>query len=161
MGKVAGQLSAIAYRRATREDMAFVVDSFLESFRTAHSAGLICMDDWRVVMTRQLSLLLARTGVEIHVAYHPGDTDHVADLFGWIAVERAEPTPFVLYCYVKQSYRRMGIGRALLSAAGLEPTGSWEYAAKTGIVTKLATKMPNARWDPLRARFPPKAKTPV
>lgn len=118
------------------------------------------MTDWRVVMTRQLSLLLARSGVEIHVAYHPGDDSHVADMYGWLAVEKSPPAPFVLYAYVKQSYRRMGIGRALLKAAGLEPTGSWEYAAKTGIVTKLAGKMPNARWDPLRARFSPKSKDP-
>lgn len=147
---------SIAYRRATREDMPFIVDSFLESFRTSHAAGLICMDDWRVVMTRQLSLLLARTGVEIHVAYHPGDTDRVADLYGWVAVERSDPGPFVLYCYVKQAYRRLGVGKALLRASGLEPTGSWSYAAKTAIVTKLTSKMPNAKWDPLRARFPQK-----
>lgn len=154
-------MSAIAYRRATAADMGFVVDSFLESFRTAHSAGLISMEDWRVVMTRQLSLLLARSGVEIHVAHHPGDDSHIADLYGWLAVEKSHPTPFVIYAYVKQSYRRMGLGRALLKAAGLSPTGSWDYAAKTGIVTKLAPKMPNAKWDPLRARFPPKSKDPV
>ena len=153
--------SSIAYRRATREDMALVVDSFIESFRTAHSAGLIAMDDWRTVMVRQLGLILARPGVEIHVAYHPGDTDHVADVYGWLAVEKTEPLPFVLYAYVKQAYRRLGVARGLFMAAGVHPRSSFEYAAKTGIVTKLIPKIPGAKWNPLRARFPPKSKDPA
>jgi GNAT superfamily N-acetyltransferase len=138
--------------------MAFVVDSFIDSFRTSHAAGLIAMEDWRVVMTRQLALLFARTGVEIHVAYHPGDTDHVADLYGWLGVEQGKP-PLVLYAYVKQPYRRMGIATALLAAAGINAADTFEYAAKTGVVTKLTAKLPNARWNPLRARFKPKQDT--
>jgi hypothetical protein len=153
-------VSNIAYRRATAADMAFVVDSLLDSFRTSHAAGLIAMGDWKVVMTRQVALLFARPGVEIHVAYHPGDTDHIADVYGWLALERSPPTPMVLYAYTKQAYRRLGIARSLFKAAGLEPTGPWEYAAKTGLVTKLLPKMPNAKWNPLRARFPPKPRNP-
>ncbi len=145
---------SLAIRRASKPDMAFVVDSFLESYRTAHAAGLIAMSDWRVVMTRQLGLLFARSGVEVHVAHHPGES--VADLYGWAAVEKSEPCPLVIYCYVKQPYRRMGIARALLAAAGISPTDTFEYAAKTGVLSKVS--LPNARWNPLRARFSPKTK---
>ena len=145
---------SLAIRKVTKTDMAFVADSFLESFRTSHAAGLIAMDDWRIVMTRQLGLLFARPGVDVHVAHHP--TEAVADLYGWAAVERSQPVPLVLYVYVKQPYRRMGIAKALLGAAGISPTDNFEYAAKTGVVSKLGYAIPNARWNPLRARFNPK-----
>jgi hypothetical protein len=136
--------------------MALVVDSWLDSYRTSHAAGMIAMQDWRVVMTRQVQLILARPGVEVHVAYHPGDTDHVADLYGWLCLERGDP-PLVVYCYTKQHYRRIfGIQRGLFAAAGIDPNSRFEYAAKTGVVSKLASKIPNARWNPLRIRFAPK-----
>jgi GNAT superfamily N-acetyltransferase len=143
-------VSSIAYRKATAADMPFVVDSFLESFRTAHAGGLIVMSDWKPVMRRQLALMLSRPGSEVWVAYHPGED--VADLYGWIALWRAE-RPLVLYVYVKQAYRRLGVARGLFGAAGIDLEGPFDYAAKTGVVTSLAPKMPRARWNPLRARF--------
>ena len=146
---------SIAYRRATDADMPFVVDSFIESYRLAHAAGMIAMADWRTVMQRQLSLALARRGVQLWVAYHPGDTDRVADVYGWVAVELGPETPYVLYSYTKSAYRRMGIAKSLLKAAGIDTAKPWEYAAKTGIVSKLKL-LPNARWNPLRVRFPVK-----
>ncbi len=146
--------SAVAYRKATAADMPFVVDSFLESFRTAHAAGLVMMSDWRTVMTRQLALMFGRRGTEVWVAHHPSDTDHKADLYGWLALAKppGEP-PLVFYCYTKQAFRRMGLARGLLNAAGVDPTGEFDYAAKTAVVTKLAPKMPRAKWNPIRARF--------
>lgn len=155
-------MSAIAYRKAAAADMPFVVDSFLESFRTAHAAGLIVMTDWRPVMTRQLALMFGRRGTEVWVAHHPTEADHTADLYGWIALSQPKPpeTPLVFYVYVKQAFRRMGIARGLFAAAGVDPTGEWDYAAKTAVVTKLASKMPRAKWNPLRARFMEKKDKP-
>jgi GNAT superfamily N-acetyltransferase len=143
-------MTSLAFRKATAADMAFVVDSFIDSYRTSHAAGLIVMTDWRAVMVRQLALMFQRPGVEAVVAYHPEAES--SDLYGWLAVEHGTP-PLVLYVYVKQPYRRMGIAKALLEHVGISPEARFDYAAKTGVVTKLAPKMPNARWNPLRARF--------
>ena len=159
-------MSSLAYRPATAADMALVLDSFVDSYRTAHAAGLILMDDWREVMWRQFERILARPGVATIVAYHPGAEPGVSDLYGWIAVAPAEdgkrPRPkLVLYVYVKEHYRRMGIARGLLRQAGLEPDDAFEYAAKTAVVSKLRNKLPCARWNPLRARFEPKTPTPA
>jgi GNAT superfamily N-acetyltransferase len=146
----------IAYRRAEASDMAFVVDSWIDSYKSAHAAGMIAMGDFRTVYQRQIALALARPGTQLWVAYHPGDTDHTADIYGWAAVEHSDGCPYVQYCYVKSAYRRMGIAKSLLAKAGITPDRHWEYSCKTGIVTKLAKAMPNARWNPLRIRFSPK-----
>lgn len=145
---------SLAYRQAQPEDMRLVEESFLDSYRTSHSAGLIAMDDWRDVMTPQIAKLLARPGVEIIVAYNPQAINDKANIYGWLAHETGHPQPYVIYCYVKQSYRREGLARRLFAQAGIDPTSAFGYAAKVGLLTRLRTAIPLARWQPLTARFP-------
>jgi GNAT superfamily N-acetyltransferase len=144
---------SLAYRPAVAADMPLVVGSWLDSFRTAHAAGLIAMDDWRAVMEPQIEKLLARPGAVVFVAHRPGeDAEHRADLYGWIA---AEPDiALVHYVYVKHSYRRMGLARGLLGAAGIKLAEPFEFSCKTAVVRELQRKIPRARWNPLAARFP-------
>jgi hypothetical protein len=149
-------VTALAYRSARPADLHFIEETFLDSFRLAHSAGLIAIEEWKEIMSRQWRRLISRPGVEMVVAYHPGDVEPRADLYGWIAVERSGTYPFLLYVYVKQPYRRMRIGRGLLLSVGLGPEVEFEYAAKTPVVTRLTYKFPRATWNPLRARFPPR-----
>jgi GNAT superfamily N-acetyltransferase len=147
-------VTALAYRRATGDDLHFVEESFLDSFRTCHTAGLISMDEWHDVMAPQWRRLMARPRMEVAVAYHPGETDHRADLYGWLAVERGHERPYVLYCYVKQPYRRMGVARGLFAYAGIDGD-LFDFAANTGAVSRVRPKIPRARFRPLIARFPP------
>ncbi len=164
----------LAYRLAVAEDMPMVVASWADSFRTSRSAGLIAMEDWLSVMTVQIRKILARPGTSVHVACHPGEDDHRADLYGWIAVHRGHlvtateqdgnrhgrrlvenHVPLVLYVYTKAPYRRMGIARGLFRAADVGPR--WDYACRTSVVSKLAEKIPpESEWLHLAARFPPK-----
>ena len=146
---------SLAFRRAEEPDRPFIVDSWLESYRTAHAAGLIAMEDWRSVMGAQFERVLARPRVETFVAHHPGEVDHVADLYGWIAVERGHTLPYVLYVYVKQPYRRMGIARGLFGAAGVKPDAPFHHACKTAVLSDLKTKIPFARFSPLAVRYAP------
>lgn len=169
---------SLAYRRAEERDLALVIDSWLESYRFAHAAGLIALDDWRDVMVPQVKRVLARPGVAVHVAYHPGETDQRADLYGWIAVERdyvvpvrgreridgtkpmwieklvASDCPLVHFVYVKEAYRRMGIARGLFKAARVDPTLRFLHTCKTAVVTELKRAIPRAVWSPLIARQP-------
>jgi GNAT superfamily N-acetyltransferase len=149
-------MTSLAYRPADTEDHSFVVESWLSSYKTAHAAGLIAMASWREVMVPQIERVLAKPGVQVHVAYHPGEQDRGADLYGWIAAEPGAE-PLVHYVYVKQPYRRMGIARGLLGALGIDPASDLEYTCKTPIVSRLP--LPRARWQPLRARFDEAPKT--
>lgn len=167
----------LAYRLATKADLRLVVDSWVSSYRTAHAAGMIAMDDWRAIMCSQVSKVIARPDVEVWVAYKPGELPP-ADLYGWIAVERGydvpiafktgsrwdrqlakSDTPLVHYLYVIEGYRGCGLSRRLFAAAGVNPEKEFLYSCKTGFVTKLASKIPLAKWMPLIARYPKKAES--
>jgi len=166
----------LAHRPADPEDQKFIVDSWTAAYRASHAAGLICMDDWQGIMSRQVEKVLARDGVETIVAYRPNES-RGADLYGWICVERdfdvpaqvyrngkreellrRSQQPLVHFVMTKLAYRRLGIARGLFAAARVSPTGPFLYTCKTSMVQRLADKIPNAKWAPLIARHP-KTKT--
>lgn len=156
---------ALSYRRFVESDQPLIREGFISSFRTAHAAGLIAMDDWHDVMSRQWQKILDRPGTEVFVAYHPGEDSTTADLYGFIAVERQyqakirgrmKPCPFVIYIYVKHNFRKQyGIARGLFAAAGIDPTEKFHYAAKTGCLGELKGAIPRAEWKPIAMRYPP------
>lgn len=154
-------------RAAEPGDAAFVVGSWVDSYRTAHAAGMIPMGAYDRVYREAVAAVLSRPGVSVFVACHPRE---VEDIYGWAAVERGasvpvreredgrwverlSPCPLALvhYVYVKQPYRRMGLARALLAAAGVDPAGEFLYTCKTAVVSRLP--LPRARWAPLVARY--------
>lgn len=163
---------SLAYRRATADDLPMIVETWSDNYRCSRSAGLVSMDDWDDIMPGQIRKILARPGVEAFVACHPEETDHVADLYGWIAVERGYEVmrsgyrdgrhvrsrvtatePLIHYVYVKKGYRKMGLARGLFKAAGITDD-QFNYTCRTAIVSHLAAKIPRARWEHLVARFP-------
>lgn len=145
-------MKAIAYRRATEADFVFVVQSWLDSYRTAHAAGMIAMERWYLVMEPEVRAVLARPLCTAWVAHNPGG-EQGSDVYGWLALELGEGPPLVFYVYVKHPYRRMGIAAGLLAHAGVDVTREWHYACRTAVCAKLA--LGRARWTPLTARFPP------
>lgn len=168
-------MTRLVYRHATEPDLGFCVETFLDSYRDSHAAGLVPMDVWHEVMRPVWTRILSRPGVAIHVAAWAGEDDGVADLAGWIAVERGYEVsrsvqrfgkrcrrlvvakqPLVLYVFVKQLYRESGIARGLFAAAGVDPAAPFRHATKTAVMSdpKLAAKIPHAKWAPLIVRYP-------
>lgn len=144
-------MTALAFRRATDSDRVMVVRTFLDSTRTMRSAGLIAMDDWEAVMRPQAEKLLARPGVEVLVAYAPGE-EPPFDVYGWLAHEKGHIWPYVLFVYVFANYRKNGIARRLLAEAAIGPDDEFRYAV--WLERSLAEKVPLATWSPLTARYP-------
>lgn len=163
----------LAFREATELDLPFVVSSWVDSYRTAHAAGMIPMPLYERMMRECVAWVLSRPGMKIWVAYRPGeDPELKTDLYGWLAVESDVMTPvrvrkdgkwteelvpaglpLVHYCFTKQAYRRLGIARALLTAAGVPSGKPFLYACKTALVSQLP--LPGgSRWTPLIARYP-------
>ena len=164
-------MTSLAYRSAVSSDMPMVVATWADSFRTSRSAGLISMEDWLTVMVPQVRRVLARPGVAVHVACHPGEDDRRSDLYGWIAWETDYSMPAVLneggrheralvkadvplvhFVYVKSPYRRMGIARGLFRSAGVGDR--FNYTCNTAVLSKLRDKISRAAWTPLVARHP-------
>ena len=147
---------AVAYRLAGEHDRRFVVYSLVKALKFEYTSGPIQMEDWREIMTSQLAKILSRPGVEVWVAYCPAETDHVADLYGWLAVEHGHRLPLVHFMFVKASYRGEGFARGLCAAAGFDPARPLLHTCMTATVRSMrkAGKIPNARWNPLIARHP-------
>jgi hypothetical protein len=135
------------YRRATDEDRIFIDYGWLDSYRWAHAAGMIHMDDWRDVMLPQIARVHKRPKVITMVAAEPDA------LVGFMTAEPHNEPPLVFYVYVKEQYRRAGIARGLFRAIGIDPRERFVYACKTAVVTDLVSKAPRSRFDPYAARF--------
>lgn len=151
----------LAYRLASVDDLPFIEKTFLDSFRTSFSAGLITMPRWEQVMGQEFRTILARPDVRAVVAHHPGEQPGDCDLYGYILTlegyedfRSKEPLPYVVYIYVKSAYRRdHGIEDGLFDAAGIAPNQPFHYAVKTPMIAR--TFGSNAIWRPLPIRFPP------
>lgn len=145
----------IVHRPATSDDLDFVIASWSSSYKTAHTAGLIHTDDWADVMHRQIGRVLERPDARTLVAFEKSDPDF---LYGFISGDTSDAIPVVFYVYVKEAYRREKIGSGLFAALGVEPLHRFVYCCKTGVVTKLTHKIPNARFNNNEARFPKDAR---
>lgn len=153
-------MTSLAYRPAEPGDMPLIIDAWLKGYRTSHAAGLIPMHQFRRVYSEAVQWVMARPDAETWVAYNPNiDRSTRADLHGWCCVEKRPcKPPLVHYVHVKQGRRRMGMARALLRAAGVNPSGPFVYTSKTPVVTRLKASIPRAKFNPLAARFPPKER---
>jgi GNAT superfamily N-acetyltransferase len=157
----------------TDQDRRFVVGSWAASFRDSHSAGPIPFELYDSIYRDQvIPWMLARPGVTVWVAYHPGEDDPRLDIHGWIAVERGVevqsrvrvpdspgrrrwetarvPTnqPLVLWIFVKAAKRRLGIARRLFAIAGVDPEQPFLFAFKPAAWPALRHLAPLATWQP-------------
>jgi GNAT superfamily N-acetyltransferase len=139
-----------AIRPAGPEDEAFIVSAWSSSQRMTRDIPLVPMDRWAEIWHPVVRAALARRSVRTIVAHG------ALALFGFLAFEPA----YVYYVYVAQPYRRRGIARELFAAAGIDPLSRFEYACRTKTSWELRGKVPSARYDPYRARFAEKDKTP-
>jgi ribosomal protein S18 acetylase RimI-like enzyme len=110
--------SEVSLRPAHAADTAFVVDSWLKSFRSSSGdvPGPIYWRSHREVV----DALLQRANVL--VACNPEDASQI---FGWAAFEKRAGVLVLHYLYVKEPFRRYGIATRLLrtlSAKGCQYT---------------------------------------
>lgn len=170
----------IQTRRMVAEDLVFVLDSWLDSYRMSHMAGPIPMSMYEDVYRQLLRELVQRPDIVVVIAFEPGVAPP-DDIYGWICVERDAWTrakvlehgrhvekdvrveqPVVHYVNVKQAFRDHGVARALLAAAGVNPERPWTHTFSTAVVTKMRARHRDGRerrhwrghFDPRLARFP-------
>jgi GNAT superfamily N-acetyltransferase len=135
------------------------------------TCGAAVPHDFASVMDHTLRAVLKRPGVTVWVAYNPRAAPP-SDLHGYLVSETGAnlpsyrppsfelvivkaTEPLIHYMFVKQAYRGFGIARALLDAAGIDPTKPLLYSCKTADASSLerAGKLPRAKWAPLSVRF--------
>lgn len=121
------------------------------------------MDQWYPTMWPFYEAFIARPGVQTLVAYEEEDS---AFTYGFIVADPTEQRvqtkdgavhwwpALVLFVFVKQSYRREGIARRLFEAVGVDVRKPFLYSCNTQIASRLASKAPNAVFNPLVVRYP-------
>ncbi len=149
----------IAFRPALVADRQFIISGWSTSFKTAHAAGMIATSDWAAVMHPQIEKVLNRPDCVTLVAYEP-DEDPGVDLYGFISGDPTARLPVVFYAYVKGPQRCSGIGRALFGAIGIDPAKPFVYTCHTPMASRLRSKIPLAKANPLLARYPKSETTP-
>lgn len=132
-----------AYRLADSEDRAFILSGWSASLRMSRDVQLITMADWADIMRPVIAKVLDRPDVVTVIA-------HSSVLCGFIC---AEPG-YVYYVYVAQPFRRNGLARRLLASVNIDPESHFSYACRTKGSWEVRSKIPLAKYDPYRARFP-------
>lgn len=144
----------VSHRIAAIADMPFIVATWSRAYKRSRQAGIIATDDWHSVMHRTIERLLARRTVSAIVACDATDPEFA---YGWIAGDTSPRAPVVHFAYVKESYRRAGIGRGLLAALGIDPRKFFYFTCWTPILLELGARVPKpiplAKHDPNFARY--------
>jgi hypothetical protein len=126
----------------------FVLGGWSSSFKHSDDAGMITASNWTRVMHPEIAAICTRPECRILVAVGTG-----ADVYmGFIAGEPDERV--VYYCFVKDTYRRGGIARALFAELGIDPRSRFAYPCETRLAKTLRRKIPFAVHDTAVARYP-------
>lgn len=151
----------IAHRPASASDRPFIIDSWVSSYRTSHSAGMISMDSFHRVMWPEVERVLDLPGTLTVVAYETTAPDSVADLYGFVCADFLDSIPLVHYVYTKGSYRRAGIAAGLMKAINIDPRAPFRFTCKTAAAAELLRhrKIPCAKHDPLTIRYANRRQT--
>jgi GNAT superfamily N-acetyltransferase len=109
------ELEAVTvFRPMVPDDVPFIKDSWLKSFRDSPWAGCVSNNMYTEVYNDTVEQLWGR-GAEVWVAC--AAHDH-AKILGWICVEAVPGGRATHYLYIKDPYRRKGLASSLLEKFG-------------------------------------------
>jgi len=122
-------IEGVAFRRATVDDTAFIMDSWLNSWRKSPWAGVILNNDYYKT-TRSVIEHLVLRGANFEVACHDKDPERI---LGWICTESTneqEPLCIVHCVYAKDAYLKLKVGAALLARAPGRHPGIYTFRTR-------------------------------
>jgi len=131
-----------AVRPATDDDMRFVFNSWINSFRRSPWAGVLQNHRAYALHAETIRALIAR-GAVVSVACN---AERPTQILGWACTEQGD-LPVLHYVYVKDFLRQRGLATALLRAVGVE--GDYLYTFRTSFAKYLPK---NGRHAPGAAR---------
>lgn len=115
--KARGPLEEIEVRLLSKEDLPFVFATWLKSYRASSFARRIKKDVFFFWHHLVVERILARSSVKTIVACLKGHPDVI---IGYLNFETVDKEPKIVhYCFVKESFRRMGIAKAMLTGTGI------------------------------------------
>jgi hypothetical protein len=125
----------IKIRQATQDDVSFLFNSWLRSFRDNGVARPVANEIYFAEQHKLIETLFKRC--KTVVATDPNDP---ASIYGWACFERIEGLLVTHYVYVKHPFRMLGIAKELLKEAEHDFNNASLYTHWTTASMKLAPK---------------------
>lgn len=126
---------SVRIRKANQEDVGFIFNSWLKSFKSSFWAKNITNTIYYAEHHKILERLLKSN--ETYVACDQSDPSQI---FGYINAGKVEGILCVNYIYVKQPFRNLGIGKVLLNCFEHNPDTAAVFTHATHMSNKLAAK---------------------
>ena len=138
------QVDAIEIHAGTEIHVPFVLSSWLKTYKySSPFARRIRNEIYYKRHHAIATAILNRASTKVYIATPKGEPDVY---LGYLVIERSA-FAVIHFCYVKTSFRRLGIMSALLKAARIVPEGS-RYTHRTYDVDWLDDKYPGLIHDP-------------
>lgn len=122
----------ITFRPATQDDVNFIFNSWLKSFRGGTLATGVSNPIYYAQHHRLIEGICK--SAQILVAVNAAD---LAQIFGYVAYEPMEGMNVVHYIYVKEPYRRLGLGKLLLEQAKIDAKKPFFCTHRTNVMRFL------------------------
>ena len=98
-------------RQPVPSDIKLVMDAWIKGFRNSPYAGCVTNDRWHETQANTIEQLLAR-GAKLEVLCSVAKPDQIV---GFVCWESVKGGLCVHYLYIKDPFRRTGLGSALLN----------------------------------------------
>lgn len=116
---------------ANSSEVGFVYKSWLGSYK--NHADVTPYSMYRKVYQHYLDRIMRRGECAVILAVHP---EHPEQIFGFVCTEKSSPT--LHYIYVKEDYRRTGVGTDLLEYINEgNDSGEFAYTFNTSLGRKF------------------------
>lgn len=125
----------IRLRTANEEDIPFIFNSWLKSFRNSNFAKSITSTVYFTEHHKVIRKILETN--QVIIACNEEDPGQI---YGWICAGKTDGIFTLNYIYVKQPFRNFGIGKQLLNAFEHDPAFAAIYTHQTNFGAKVAPK---------------------
>ena len=129
------QNNPIRLRPLIEDDLAFIFNSWLKSYRFSHLAEKITNTIYFADHHKVIERLIEDSSVV--VACNEEDPSQV---YGYIVGGALDGIALLHFIYVKHTFRNMGVGKTLLDAMGHDKEKAGVYTHHTRMADKLAAK---------------------
>lgn len=125
----------VRLRAATAEDVPFIFNSWLKSFKYS----LWCRNIPSSIYFAEHHKLIERLLKECNVVV-ACNTEDSSQIFGFLCGQHVENIFCLHYIYVKHSFRNLGIAKAMLNSFSHDPSTASVYTHHTRVAEKVAPK---------------------
>ena len=129
------QNSPVRLRPLIEDDLAFIFNSWLKSYRFSHFAEKITNTIYFSDQHKLIEKLIGDS--KVVVACNGEDPSQV---YGYIVGGEVDGISLLHFIYVKHTFRNMGVGKTLLDALGHDKEKAGVYTHHTRMADKLAAK---------------------